>query len=156
MIENTAIRPFPLAVPQADLDDLATRLRLVRWPDRETGEGWFQGVPLDEMKALCDHWRHRYDWRRCEAQINRRGSSVTKIDGLDIHFLHVRSPVSGATPATRSVRRRTSKPSAAASSELARTQWSVAMPITSTWVTARACRCGGSPDRGVGSDLPSN
>ncbi|RVT93631.1 epoxide hydrolase family protein [Sphingomonas crocodyli] len=98
MTDATAIRPLTLAIPQTELADLAARLRLVRWPDRETGEGWFQGVPLDEMRALCDHWLHRYDWRRCEAEINRRGSSVTTIDGLDIHFLHVPSPEPGATP----------------------------------------------------------
>ncbi|WP_338069012.1 epoxide hydrolase family protein [Sphingomonas crocodyli] len=98
LVQHDAIQPLRLAVPQQQLDDLAARLDMTRWPDRETGEGWFQGVPLDEMKALCNHWRHHYDWRRCEAEINRRGSSTTTIDGLAIHFLHIRSAEPSATP----------------------------------------------------------
>jgi pimeloyl-ACP methyl ester carboxylesterase len=90
--------PFTIAIPQDQLDDLKLRLRLVRWPDRETVADWHQGVPLTEMKALWHYWLHDYDWRRCEAKINRREQFVTNIDGVDIHFLHVRSPEPGATP----------------------------------------------------------
>ena len=80
-----------LAVPQADLEDLNRRLDQTRWPDPETVDDWTQGAPLAKVKALVDHWRHRYDWRRCEAMLNDWGQYKTAIDGLDIHFLHVRS-----------------------------------------------------------------
>lgn len=93
-----AIRSFHLAVPQADLDDLNQRIDRIRWPERETVEGWGQGVPLAALQDLVAYWRHGYDWRRCEARLNQLGQSVTTIDGLDIHFLHVRSPEAGAMP----------------------------------------------------------
>jgi Epoxide hydrolase N terminus len=67
---NDAITPFTLAVPQADLGDLNRRIDQTRWPDAETVEDWRQGAPLAKVKALVDHWRHRYDWRRCEAMLN--------------------------------------------------------------------------------------
>jgi hypothetical protein len=67
---NDAITPFTLAVPQADLDDLNRRIDQTRWPDAETVDDWTQGAPLAKVKALVDHWRHRYDWRRCEAMLN--------------------------------------------------------------------------------------
>ncbi len=87
----TAIRPFTLAVPQRDLDDLVLRLDNVRWPEKETVADWSQGVPLASVQALVAHWRHHYDWRACEARLNNFGQFITEIDGLDIHFLHVRS-----------------------------------------------------------------
>lgn len=93
-----SIRPFTLAIPQSDLDDLKNRLDRARWPERETGEGWSQGVPLDRLRALVDYWRRDYDWRRCEAMLNAFGQFTTVIDGLDVHFLHVRSPHAGAMP----------------------------------------------------------
>ena len=95
---SDAITPFTLAVPQAELDDLHRRLDSARWPDRETVGDWTQGAPLDRVKALCDHWRRRYDWRRVEARLNALGQFKTEIDGLDIHYLHVRSPHPGAMP----------------------------------------------------------
>jgi pimeloyl-ACP methyl ester carboxylesterase len=94
----TAIRPFALAVPEAQLDDLRNRLDATRWPDRETVEDWSQGTPLAELQALCEYWREGYDWRRCEARLNELGQHLTAIDGLDIHFLHVRSPHRRALP----------------------------------------------------------
>ena len=66
---NDAITPFTLAVPQADLEDLNRRIDQTRWPDAETVDDWTQGAPLAKVKALVDHWRHRYDWRRCEAML---------------------------------------------------------------------------------------
>ncbi len=69
---NDAITPFTLAVPQADLEDLNRRIDQTRWPDAETVDDWTQGAPLAKVKALVDHWRHRYDWRRCEAMLNKR------------------------------------------------------------------------------------
>ena len=68
--KNDAITPFTLAVPQADLEDLNRRIGQTRWPDAETVDDWTQGAPLAKVKALVDHWRHRYDWRRCEVMLN--------------------------------------------------------------------------------------
>ena len=95
---NDAITPFTLAVPQADLEDLNRRIDQTRWPDAETVDDWTQGAPLAKVKALADHWRHRYDWRRCETMLNDWGQYKTTIDGLGIHFLHVRSKHENALP----------------------------------------------------------
>ena len=94
----SAVTPFHLAIPDSQLDDLRARLRLTRWPDRETVDDWRQGAPLAAVQALCDHWLNRYDWRQCEATLNGFGQYRTEIDGLGIHFLHVRSPEPDATP----------------------------------------------------------
>lgn len=96
--QGDAILPFTLNVPQAALDDLAARLTRIRWPDRETVDDWSQGVPLERMRALVDHWQGDYDWRRCEAAVNAWPNHRTMIDGLGIHFLHVRSPHADAMP----------------------------------------------------------
>ncbi|MFM5907765.1 MAG: epoxide hydrolase family protein [Novosphingobium sp.] len=93
-----SIRPFTLDVPQADLDNLAFRLEQTRWPEQECVDDWTQGVPLAALRALVDHWRFRYDWRRCEARLNALGQFVTRIDGLDVHFIHHRSPHADARP----------------------------------------------------------
>src|SRR4029077_2981312 len=96
---NDAITPFTLAVPQADLEDLNRRIiDQTRWPDAETVDDGTQGAPLAKVKALVDHWRHRYEWRRCEAMLNNWSQYKTTIDGLDIHFLHVRSKHENALP----------------------------------------------------------
>jgi hypothetical protein len=95
---NDAITPFTFAVPQADLEDLNRRIDKTRWPDAETVDDWTQGAPLAKVTALVDHWRHRYDWRRCEAMLNDWGQYKTTIDGLDIHFLQVRSKHENALP----------------------------------------------------------
>ena len=95
------IRPFTLAVPEAQLDDLKTRLDLARWPERETVDDWSQGVPLAALQDLVAYWRSGYDWRRCEARLNSLGQFITGIDGLDIHFLHIRSPHEDAAPLQR-------------------------------------------------------
>ncbi len=95
---NTAIHPFRLAVDQAELDSLNVRLAATRWPERECVDDWSQGAPLSKVQALVDHWRHRYDWRRCEAMLNGWGQNVTEIDGLDIHFCHIRSKHENALP----------------------------------------------------------
>lgn len=92
------IRPHPFAFPDSALDDLRERLSRTRWPDRETVPDWSQGAPLARMRALCDYWRDGYDWRACEARLNALDPSMTRIDGLDIHFLHLRSPEPDATP----------------------------------------------------------
>lgn len=92
------IRPFKLAVPQDQIDDLHRRLDMTRWPERETVGDWSQGTPLAALQDLAAYWRNGYDWRACEARLNGLGQFVTEIDGLDIHFLHVRSPEPGAMP----------------------------------------------------------
>jgi pimeloyl-ACP methyl ester carboxylesterase len=92
------IEPFTLAIPQAELDDLKDRLARTRWPEQETVDDWSQGAPLAKVKALCDYWRDSYDWRRCETVLNGLGQYKTEIDGLGIHFLHIRSPEPNALP----------------------------------------------------------
>jgi len=95
---NSAIDAFPIHVPQADLDDLAHRLERIRWPDAGTVSDGSQGPQLERMRALVQRWRHGYDWRSTEALLNGWGSSRTVIDGLGLHFLHIRSPEATATP----------------------------------------------------------
>ena len=93
-----ALRPFRAEVPQADLDDLRARLAATRWPDRETVADRSQGARLAELQALVRYWGTEYDWRRAEAQINAWPQFVTTIDGVDIHFIHVRSRHPNALP----------------------------------------------------------
>ena len=94
----TNIRPFTLAVPQDQLDDLNRRLDAARWPEKEPVEDWSQGTPLAMLQDLVRYWRQDYDWRKCEARLNGLGQFVTQINGLDIHFLHIRSKHEGAKP----------------------------------------------------------
>jgi len=93
-----AIAPFTYRAPQGTLDDLRQRLARTRWPERETVGDWSQGVPLAKLRALVEYWRTDYDWRRCEAMLNGFGQFRTEIDGLDFHFLHIRSPHADALP----------------------------------------------------------
>ncbi|MET0768685.1 MAG: epoxide hydrolase family protein [Solirubrobacteraceae bacterium] len=95
---STAITPFRIDVPEAALADLRARLRAARWPEREPVEDWSQGVPLAYLQALCAEWAEAYDWRATEARLNAIPQSTTEIDGLLIHFLHVRSPDPDALP----------------------------------------------------------
>ena len=95
---SEAITPFTLAIAEDTLADLQSRLSRTRWPARETVNDWSQGVPLAGIKALCAYWASGYDWRRCEQRLNDLGQYHTRIDGLQIHFLHVRSPHPGARP----------------------------------------------------------
>src|SRR5258708_13840267 len=90
--------PFKIRVPQEALDDLKRRLASTRWPERETVGDWSQGVPLQKAQALIAYWRDRYDWRRFEARLNAFPQYPTQIDGLGIHFIHVRSPHRNARP----------------------------------------------------------
>lgn len=95
---NDAIRPFEISIPQSQLDDVQNRLAHTRLPEAATADGWEQGVPLDYMRALTAYWRDEYDWRRCENALNRYDHFITEIDGLDIHFMHIKSPRSDAKP----------------------------------------------------------
>jgi pimeloyl-ACP methyl ester carboxylesterase len=92
------IRPFRVAVPKADLDDLRQRLAATRWPDRELVSDRSQGVQLAKIKDLARYWATDYDWRNVEAQLNALPQFMTEIDGLDIHFLHVPSQHPNALP----------------------------------------------------------
>lgn len=92
------VDPFTLRVEERVLDQLRRRLDDVRWPDREPVDDWSQGVPLARMKPLIEYWRSDYDWRRCERQLNDLGQFRMRIDGVDIHFIHVRSPHRDAMP----------------------------------------------------------
>jgi pimeloyl-ACP methyl ester carboxylesterase len=92
------IGPLHLDVPESELVDLRTRLRNARWPERETVEDWSQGVPLAYLQDLCRSWAEEYDWRATEARLNGLSQFRTEIDGLGIHFMHVRSPHADALP----------------------------------------------------------
>jgi pimeloyl-ACP methyl ester carboxylesterase len=92
------IEPFVIGADDAALDDLRARLRHARWPERETVGDWSQGVPLSYLQGLCGYWADGYDWRAARARLSRLPQFVTRIDGLDIHFLHVRSSRPDAMP----------------------------------------------------------
>jgi pimeloyl-ACP methyl ester carboxylesterase len=92
------IRPYRIDVPAAVLDDLQERLARTRWPEPETVDDWSQGIPLAYTRELADYWADGYDWRTREAALNRFDQYVTEIDGLDIHFIHQRSPHDDALP----------------------------------------------------------
>jgi pimeloyl-ACP methyl ester carboxylesterase len=92
------VRPFRLAVAEAELDDLRLRLARTRWPDEPEGTGWSRGVPLAVLKEVAEHWRTRYDWRAQEARLNQLPQFLTSVEGQPVHFIHVRSPVPTARP----------------------------------------------------------
>ncbi|MFK0244182.1 epoxide hydrolase family protein [Amycolatopsis azurea] len=92
------IHPFSIDIPQADLDDLATRLAATRWPSELPDVGWSRGVPVAYLTDLAEYWRTGFDWRAQEAALNAHPQFVTTIDGQRLHFLHVRSPEPDATP----------------------------------------------------------
>jgi pimeloyl-ACP methyl ester carboxylesterase len=95
---SDTLRPFRVNVPQTTLDDLRRRILATRWADRETVPDQTQGVQQATIQALARYWAHGYDWRRCEAKLNALPQFLTAIDGLDIHFIHVRSRHPGALP----------------------------------------------------------
>jgi epoxide hydrolase len=92
------VRPYRIEVPDAVLDDLGERLARTRWPEAETVDDWSQGIPLAYTRELAGYWADGYDWRAREAALNRFDHHVTEIDGLDIHFIHQRSPHDDALP----------------------------------------------------------
>jgi epoxide hydrolase len=96
--QETQMRPFRIDIPQADLDDLRTRLASTRWPDQLPGVGWDYGIPLDYVQHLAEYWRTSYDWRVHEQTLNNFPQFTTTIDGQRVHFLHVRSPEASALP----------------------------------------------------------
>ncbi len=96
--EKTAIRPLHVNVPESELNELRRRVKATRWPDRETVTDASQGVQLATMQKLARYWASDYDWRKAEARLNAVPNFVTEIDGLDIHFIHVRSKHEQALP----------------------------------------------------------
>ncbi|MFE4950403.1 epoxide hydrolase family protein [Leifsonia sp. NPDC056665] len=95
---DTAVRPFTVEIPQEDIDDLKRRIRNTRFPEKETVDDTSQGVRLEVMQALAAYWLEQHDWRKVEARLNALPQFVTRIDGVDIHFIHVRSKHEGALP----------------------------------------------------------
>jgi pimeloyl-ACP methyl ester carboxylesterase len=95
---NTAIRPFEVSIPEAELDDLLRRVETTRWPSDEPVADASQGVQAAVVKALAFHWLGQYDWRECEARLNALPQFLTRLDGLDVHFIHLRSAREDALP----------------------------------------------------------
>jgi len=96
--DKPAIRPFEVNVPEAELTELRRRISATRWPERETVPDASQGVQLATIQALAQYWATQYDWRKIEAKMNALPQFITEIDGLDIHFIHVRSKHENAMP----------------------------------------------------------
>src|SRR5882757_1661380 len=93
-----AIRPVCIAVSDGVVEDLRVRVGRTRWPEAELVDDWSQGAPLKWIKDVCHYWAETYDWRQREARLNRFSQFTTEIDGLDIHFIHVRSKHPDAMP----------------------------------------------------------
>jgi pimeloyl-ACP methyl ester carboxylesterase len=93
-----AIRPFTIETPEADLEELRARIAATRWPEKETVEDQSQGVQLETIQALARYWLKEYNWRKVEAKLHALPQFITNIDGLDIHFIHVRSKHDNALP----------------------------------------------------------
>ncbi|MGZ5966331.1 MAG: epoxide hydrolase N-terminal domain-containing protein, partial [Polyangiales bacterium] len=90
--DTTVVRPFQVpTVPEAELVELRRRVEATRFPDRETVSDATQGVQLATVQSLARYWATQYDWRKCEARLQALPNFITEIDGLDIHFIHVRS-----------------------------------------------------------------
>jgi len=98
VFDRNGIRPFQVDVPEAELTELRRRIKATIWPERETVTDASQGVQLATMQALAHYWATEYDWRKCEAKLNALPQFLTEIDGLDIHFIHVRSKHENALP----------------------------------------------------------
>jgi pimeloyl-ACP methyl ester carboxylesterase len=98
VVEATDIRPFQVNILEEDLAELRRRISATRWPEKETVEDFSQGVPLATVQKLADYWATKYDWRKAEARLNAVPNFITEVDGLDIHFIHVRSKHEGALP----------------------------------------------------------
>src|SRR5688500_8321340 len=97
-VASADVRELRIGFPEAELEDLRRRIQATRWPERETVDDDSQGVPLATMQELARYWATEYDWRRCEAALNALPNFITEIDGLDIHFIHVRSRHEDALP----------------------------------------------------------
>jgi hypothetical protein len=98
VVEATDVRPFNVNIPEAELAELRKRIVATRWPEKETVSDFTQGVPLATVQKLASYWASDYDWRKVEARLNAVPNFITEIDGLDIHFIHVRSKHENALP----------------------------------------------------------
>jgi pimeloyl-ACP methyl ester carboxylesterase len=98
MASSESLRPFQFLVPQPELEDLMRRVKATRWPEKETVNDFSQGVPLATMQKLARYWTEDYDWRKIESKINSYPNFITEIDGLDIHFMHIKSKHANAMP----------------------------------------------------------
>ena len=96
--DDTTVRPFEIDFPEAELTELRRRINATRWPERETVADDSQGARLSMMQDLARYWGTDYDWGKCEAKLNALPNFITEIDGLDIHFIHVRSEHEDALP----------------------------------------------------------
>src|ERR671911_2721535 len=96
--EGVAVRPFHVDIRDEALEDLRQRIAATNWPEKETVADETQGVPLAMIQKLARYWMTDYDWRACEANLNALPQFITEIDGLDIHFIHVRSQHEDALP----------------------------------------------------------
>src|SRR6202795_990515 len=96
--DKSAVRPFHVNVPEEELTELRRRINATKWPERETVADASQGVQLATIQALAQYWGTDYDWRKVEARLNALPNFITEIDGLDIHFIHVRSKHENALP----------------------------------------------------------
>ena len=96
--DATAIRPFTIATPESELEDLRARIAATRWPSKELVADRSQGVQLATLQELARYWTTDYDWRKCEAKLNALPQFTTEIDGVEIHFIHVRSKHEDAMP----------------------------------------------------------
>jgi len=92
------INPYMIQISNDDLEDLKRRLLSTRWPEKETVEDWSQGIPLSYVKEISEYWLNEYDWRSREEYYNSFPQFITNIEGLDIHFIHIKSPHEEAKP----------------------------------------------------------
>ncbi|MGH9869074.1 MAG: epoxide hydrolase N-terminal domain-containing protein, partial [Candidatus Polarisedimenticolia bacterium] len=95
---TTEIRSFQIEIPEKQIDDLRRRIAATRWPTKELVEDRSQGVQLATLRELARYWTTEYDWRKCEARLNALPQFTTEIDGVEIHFIHVRSRHENALP----------------------------------------------------------
>ncbi len=134
--DKNAIRPFHVNVPEAELTELRRRINATRWPETGNGHGSSQGVQLATIQKLARYWATEYDWRKCEAQLNALPNFITEIDGLDIHFIHVRSKHENALPLHRHARMARLDHRAAEdhrSADQSHRTWRRPQPMPSTW-----------------------
>ena len=95
---TSEIQPFRINIPDFELEYLQQRLQQIRWPEKECVDDWSQGAPLTTMKWLCDYWKDSYSWKKCEQRLNQYPQFITNIEGLDIHFFHIKSSHHNAKP----------------------------------------------------------
>src|SRR5690349_18383275 len=97
-VEQQTVRPFRVNIPQESLTEMRRRIAATRWPSKELVNERTQGVQLSTIREVARFWSNEYDWRRCESRLNALPQFTTEIDGVNIHFIHVRSPYENALP----------------------------------------------------------